>query len=221
MFKKALRSPIVTAVLVACAVALIGFGGVGAATAAPRIESRQFGAQVELSSIKTALVENEEIVDDGALLGGLVPDGQKFQVGKAYDEVLKVENTGTIDEYVRVSVYRYWVDKDGNQIKDTKLRPEFIELNFVEGDGWTIDDEASTEERTVLYYSKPIAPGERTSEFLDKLSVSLQTTAAITNIDGKSISKYEGVTFRLEAVADAVQTHNGTQAMTGAWGRTN
>ena len=32
---------------------------------------------------------------------------------------------------------------------------------------------------------------------------------------------YKGRTFEIKAVADAVQTHNAEDAMTGAWGRTN
>jgi hypothetical protein len=32
---------------------------------------------------------------------------------------------------------------------------------------------------------------------------------------------YKGVKFNVKATADAVQTHNGTEAMISAWGRTN
>jgi hypothetical protein len=51
-------------------------------------------------------------------------------------------------------------------------------------------------------------------------------------IDGKVLSKatkladgsfeldYEGLEFRIKVVADAVQTHNGEEAMTSAWGHT-
>ena len=35
-------------------------------------------------------------------------------LGKAYKEELTVRNSGNIDQYVRVMVYRYWNDEDGN-----------------------------------------------------------------------------------------------------------
>ena len=54
--------------------------------------------------------------------------GEKLVPGKAYPEALSVKNSGTIDQYVRVMVYRYWVDKEGN--KTTELSPELIDLNL-------------------------------------------------------------------------------------------
>ena len=228
MIRKLLRSPIASVVLFAAAAAFILYGGINGAQAAPRIVSEYYGAQVKLTNIETALVENGNVVEgDGALLHNLVPEGEKFQVGKTYDEVLSVRNVGVgndggIDQYVRVTVYKYWLDKAGKQIKDTKLKPEYIKLNFVTGNGWTIDEQASTEERTVLYYAEPISKdGGETTPFADKLTISGETITAISANDTGDTYDYEDVTFEIKAVVDAVQTHNGPEAMRGAWGRTN
>lgn len=223
--RKFLSSHLATLLLAVLAAGLIGFGGVGAALSAPRIESDSYGAQVQLADISTSLKEtnaggtrvvaaNEVEVP---LLEGLVPDGEKFQIGKTYDEQLFVSNDGSIDEYVRVTVYKYWVDSEGNQIdKKTGLDPDFIQLEFVDGGDWKIDKAASTEERTVLYYQGILPKGGETSPLTKSVTISPKTLTVLTY--GKYA--YEGVTFRLEAVVDAVQTHNGTQAMTGAWGQT-
>jgi len=228
MFKKLMRSPIATLALSVLAAGLIGFGGIKTIQAAPRAISEYYGAQVQLTNIETALVENgTQVADGGDLLTNLVPEGESFTIGKTYDEELRVRNIGVtadggIDEYVRVTVYRYWSDKEGNVLKDTSLKPEYIDLHFVEGNGWTIDTAASTPERTVLYYSGILAAdGGTSSPFADKLAISSEVATAIAasgeqGVDGEY--PYEEVNFHVEAVVDAVQTHNNPDAKTSAWG---
>ena len=221
MKKGVLRSPVTIAVLFVLAIGLLGVGTVGAVQAAPRIQSNDYRAEIVLTNIETALTENGQVVEgDDTLLHSLVPAGEKFAVGKAYDELLAVRNVGTIDEYVRVTVSLYWEDASGKLVD---LDPAYIQLHFVEGNGWSIDKEASTPERTVLYYATPIAPGEDTTPFADKLAIDAKVLTEVTKTsDGEvyDYSKDNGVRFRISAVADAVQTHNGQDAMTGAWGRT-
>lgn len=233
-FRKLLSTPLATGLLFVLAVGLIGFGGIRGAQAAPRIISEWYGAQVEMTEIETALVENDIIVEgDNTLLkdsffkankdNGLAEDGSGFAIGKTYDEVLTVENVGTIPQYVRVSVYRYWVDADGNALKNedsAKFDPEYIELGFATDGGWSIDKDASTEERVVLYYNRDLAVGERLSDdpFVTTVRISPEVSSLLS-ADGSY--KYEGVNFRIEATVDAVQTHNGSDAMRSAWGQTN
>lgn len=229
MLKKMLRSSIAPVLLFVLAAGLIGYGGIKAVQAAPRIQSEVWGAQVQLSSIETALVENDVIVpDDGELLGPtfvaaneLSEDYSDFKVGKKYTERLAVQNVGAIDQYVRVTVYKYWADSEGNVLdKRTDLKPEYIELNFPSDTGWNIDNDASTEERTVLYYSgiAEEETDEPTSIFMDSITISPKAAKVITSNEEY---KYNGVYFHIKATVDAVQTHNGQEAMTGAWGRTN
>lgn len=45
----------------------------------------------------------------------------KFALGKAYDEALTVQNSGSIDTFVRVILTKSWTDADGN--KNTRLSP--------------------------------------------------------------------------------------------------
>lgn len=207
----------------ALAAVLIGFGGINAIQAAPRIESLDFFAQIQLSNINVAVVENGAIVEgDGTLLADLAK-GEDFQVGKTYDEKLSVRNARHpsstnegegIEEYVRVSVYRYWTDDDG---KAVNLDPSLIKLNFVTDGGWFIDEQASTPERTVLYYKDVVPVDGETSLFADGVTIDSSVATAMSN----GTYQYENVNFHIKVTADAVQTHNGTEAMTSAWGRTN
>ena len=224
--KNFLRSPKSTVVLFVLAVLLLGFGGINAIQAAPRIESADYRAQVQLTNINVAVTENGNVLPtDGEILGDLLQrSGDKeLKVGKTYDEVLAVRNTRRPDstnegegipEYVRVSVYRYWTDGNG---KAVNLDPSLIKLNFVTNAGWTIDEAASTPERTVLYYKDVVDVDGDTTPFVDSVTIDSAVATAMSNGD----YDYESVNFHVKVTADAVQTHNGAEAMTSAWGRTN
>ena len=208
-------------VLFAVAAIMILAGTVGAVSAAPRAESSDYRAQMALSSVQTALVENGSVVEgDDALLGSMLEANgdDSLKVGKRYSETLAVRNVGSTDEYVRVTVRCYWVDGDG---KALDLDPSLIDIGFVTGSGWSIDESASTEERTVLYYASPVAAGGETSPFVESIAIDGSVVTEVTQLAAGGYEfDYEGVQFKLEATADAVQTHNAQEAMTGAWGRT-
>jgi hypothetical protein len=242
--KKFLSSPIATVALFALAAVLLGFGGINAIQAAPRIESADYKAQVKLSNINVSIVENGKVVDQSPevkepLLTNLLElaGDKQLVIGKIYPEELKVrnirhaesQNEGEgIPEFVRVSVYRYWTDENG---KAVNLNPALIKLHFVDDNGWTIDKDASTPERTVLYYKHIVDPyieGETsnqnnetptwdTTPFVDSICIDSAVQTAISNGN----FDYENVEFHLKVTTDAVQTHNGTEAMVSAWGRTN
>ena len=149
--KKILTSPIVTLLTFVCAVGLLLFSSIGGARAALTYYSETYSSHVELSEIGVRLVEN------GAETAGelLLPDVEAdVKLGKTYREVLAVQNSGEINQYVRVTVYRYWlIPGDGSEgwVKSQELGPELINLHLTEGSGWMEDKAASTPERTVLY----------------------------------------------------------------------
>ena len=101
-------------------------------------------------------------------------------------------------------------------MKDTTLSPDLIDLNLKEGSGWVIDKNASTKERTILYYTGILPAGKSTPALSDTLtidgSIATKVKQDVTEKDGyKTITTtyaYDGYNFQLEAEADAVQTHN-------------
>lgn len=150
-----------------------------------------------------------------------------------------MQNTGSIDEYVRVVVYKYWTDGSGNKL--TGLDPDLIQIGFAAQDGqvsplgasgdWVVDPDASaTKERTVLYYRTPLAAGETSAPLMDTLRIRgdladlVTTTETQRAQDGKTYTTitasypYEGMTFALEVEVDCVQTHNAAAAIQSAWG---
>lgn len=211
---------------------------VGSTRAALTYYSENYAVQAEVSKIGVSLLENGEIISKrdydkdnqwmekhGELLKNLVGKDEEFALGKAYDEALTVQNSGSIDTFVRVILTKSWIDADGN--KNTRLSPDLIDLNLLTDNGWVIDESATTRERTVLYYTRLLPAGERTPAISDTLTVdpSIGTKVkeqVVSEEEGKktikTIYEYDGYQFTIDAEADAVQTHNAQDAIKSAWG---
>lgn len=223
--KKMIASPVTTIAAFAVAAGLLLFSSIGGARAALTYFSDDYAANIQLHEIGVTLVENGAPVE-GELLKGLLAEGEELKLGTAYQEQLNVYNSGVINEYVRVSIHKYWVDSEGEKIRT--LSPELIGLNLVNlGTDWLIDQEASTRERTVLYYSKLLASQSETPLFADKLTIdgsiadrvgeTRETSGGYTTIT--VTYEYDGARFCIEAKVDGVQEHNAQDAIWSAWGR--
>lgn len=242
-----------TAVLFGMAAGLLLFSAVGSTRAALTHYSETYSAQIDVQSIGVSLLENGKVVsyrdythaDDewfeasGELLQ--LPEGEKWQVGRTYEEKLSVMNSGAIDEYVRVKIYKYWVDSEGK--KQPHLSPAMINLHLT-GDHWIVDEKASTAklreeddrdgELIVLYYDSILrAVGEdniphETTPFADSVTIDGRIATKVTEYSSTDADTgwttiytfydYDGASFVLEAEVDAVQTHNAVNAIRSAWG---
>lgn len=225
-FKKIISSPITTVAAFALAAGLLLFSSIGGARAALTYFSDDYEANIEMHEIGVTLRENGNPVAEGELLTNLLAEGESLKLGTAYTENLSVYNSGVINEYVRVNIHRYWLDKDGKKL--TALSPDLIELNLTNlGSDWLVDEKAATDERTVLYYNKVLASGSTTPTFADKLTISGQVASSVREERESSggyttitmIYEYDGARFCIEAKVDAVQEHNAQDAIWSAWGR--
>lgn len=248
------KGGIATIALFAVAATLLVFSVVGSSQAALTYFSKTYGAQVEMHDIGVTLVENdldenqdvswrnynEESNSENELdnwdknTGKLVqeilkqPEGgeDQLRLGHKYKEELSVRNTGNIDQYVRVTIYRYW-EKDG--VKQPEMDSDLIDLHLVNvGGAWTEDVASRTEERTVLYYNSILGVGEASAPFSDTLEIQDEGIEAevsretSTDENGNTVITtkydYDGLEFVLRVDVDAVQTHNSEDAMMSAWG---
>ncbi len=246
-FKKYLKSPASAISLFVLAAVLLAFSSIGAARAALTYFSETYASRVQMFDIGVWLLENGDRVSwrdynsaaDGtwneatdALLANMLGEGEQLKIGKAYDEALSIRNSGKINHYARVTIYKYWEDANGNKMQN--LSPGLIDLNLVNlGSDWILDESSSTAERTVLYYNKLLKAGETSVPFTDELTIDsmlatkvTQSEEAITNEKGDNIGTritttydYDGVKFNIEATVDAVQEHNAQDAILSAWGR--
>ena len=233
--KKFLAKP---AFLLSAAAVLLVLSTLGSAQAALTYYSENYSAQVTVSSIGVSLMENGERISyrdyehqggqwsegSGKLLEHIADEKGKVVPGKAYKEELSVQNSGDIDTYVRVTVYRDWQDPKG--ARDMTLSPSLIDLGLTSGQGWTVDEKASTAERTVFYYTKILPAGEQSPNLSDTLKIDSDITKKVRetvseNESGKTVTTeyaYNGYRFNLTADVDAVQTHNAQEAIKSAWG---
>ncbi len=240
MKKKILKKqPII--LLVIAAVLMLA-SAVGSTQAALTYYSETYTAGTTLYHIGVTLTENDTDISwrdyiaeadwheyTGNLLENMLGKDEKLALGKSYDEVLAVRNTGGIDTYVRVTLTKSWQDDKG--VKNPTLSPQLIDLNIITGtNDWIIDKSASTAERTVLYYTKVLAVGETTPAFTDTLRIDPSIGTKVTELvetetkNGKEYKtitfeyEYDGYAFEIEAEVDAVQTHNVVDAVKSAWG---
>ena len=236
MKKKKFPFRVTTAVLLSASAVLLIGSTVGSTRAALTYYSENYGAEVTVSNIGVSLLENGETVSrrdydsngewnetSGALLADL--QEETIVPGKEYDEALAVSNSGSIDSYVRVILNKSWTDNEGST--DQNLSPELIDLNLLTDNGWIIDEDASTAERTILYYTNILPAGETTPALSDTVridpAVADKVTEEVTTDENgyKTITftyAYDGYTFELEAEVNAVQTHNAQDAIKSAWG---
>lgn len=239
--KKFITSPAGTMGAFALAVGLLASSSVGGARAALTYYSETYTSRVQMYDIGVTLLENDKEIswrnydsrkdngswleEKGVLLENMVPEGEKFKIGVWYPEELKVMNSGTINQYVRVSLYKYWLDENGEKVQT--LTPDLIDLELQTDNGWMIDEESSTEERTILYYSRVLQSGETSPAFSGRLRIDESVAKKVTQTteetaDGMKIITsydYDGVKFCVEATVDAVQEHNAQDAIWSAWGR--
>ena len=235
-FREFLSKPVVTAVLFALALLLLGSSTVAGARAALNIQSEYYNSEVELYDIGVALIEKQAddsfkvvagknaLMGETSQIGAAIKADGKLLPGKTYSEVLAVRNTAEINEYVRVSVFKYWQDANGNKIPE--MDSKWIKLGFVTGNGWTIDTSSTTEERTMLYYGTDIAPGMDTTPFLSTVTIDdtvLTKVSQSTSVEnGVTVIRttyiYNGNRFCIEVLVDGVQDHNADQAKLSAWG---
>ncbi len=301
--KKILFSPAGTIGLFALAMILLLTSSVGGAQAALTFVSETYTSRIQMYDIGVSLLENGQRIswrdygsregedgnrvadgtweeNTGRLLEHMLdnpedPQGGKLplQLGKVYEEKLNVRNSGMINQYVRVTIYKYWMiqetDKNGNvvyqkdekgrELKDAEgnpipsykkmprtqeLSPDLIDLHLLYNEcdgnadfknGWLLDKEASTDERTVLYYQnllycedeagdgKPMESSLFADTLTIKGAVADKVEQKVTDTpNGKLIEtvyKYDGVQFQIEVRVDAVQEHNAEDAAWSAWGR--
>ena len=232
--RKASRGRKTTYLLLALAAVLLLGSAVGSTRAALTYYSENYTAEIQVHQIGVSLLENGNVVSSrnyvkdsfeetgGALLTNLTGKDEKLVLGKKYNEKLTVLNSGSIDEYVRVRIYKYWTEKD-SKTKVTTLSPDLIKLNFVNTGQWiNPNPEAENRECTELYYKGILPSGNTAVEFADGISIDGQLAAeAEIKQEGNTITttyKYDGVEFHVNVEVDAVQTHNAQDAIRSAWG---
>lgn len=230
-FKEFISRPVVIGLLFVMAAGLLLGTGIEGTQAVLNEQSSPFHATMEVSSIDVELVENDERVawngynsgdknKNGSLKLHHVNEEKKLKLGYKYPEVLKVRNTGSVPQFVRVTITKYWTEK-GADGKRVDLDPSYIVLDGV-GAGWQKDENASTAEREVYYYN-PVLGGELDPEntkstTTNNLTETIRIDPAVMNHKVNTKYDYDDLEFHLDARVDAVQNRHIEEAAKNAWG---
>lgn len=263
MKKKNTMSKRTTALLLAAALFLIG-GSAAGTRAALTIADETFTGHFYLNHLQVHLIENGEDVcggdntldaegkmenarlatalgyEDEDNLGKVVP-------GKKYTEEIAAKNGTDIDQFVRLTVRKYWVvtDDEGKVIKDdegkvqknTELSPSLIHLTYGTGDdynssAWVENPQERTTESRTYYYRTDLDAGATSALLFDKVSIDASVADELVDPDPEPIVegdtktyiyeyKYDGYAFYIEADVQAIQTHNINDAIKSQWGVSN
>lgn len=259
--KKIMRSPVVTGIMFVLAAALLLVGSIGGTQAALQVRSNDYLSGITLRHIGVTLLENGTPVayrnygaeaasgftqvQGGNLVLNSLGDDKDFKIGKQYPFVITARNSGTIPQYVRVVIHKYWKQgvtpsgakgwvhgDNGTKIMDVIYDPGYIQLGFggtpdtYNTASWIKETEPAPPndivERDVYYYRGILNPGETTDALVDSLSISklISKDCVVTTEGNKTIYTYayDGYAFVVEAEVDAVQTHSKEAAITSAWG---
>lgn len=257
--KKFWRSTAMTVLLFVLAIGLLSAGTIGGTQAALSARSSNYYSALDLDHIGVALYENGVKVDERTFTdsvdGAPVSTGSKeltldlgsdseIKIGKQYPFAITAENTGTIDQYVRVTIRKYWVDSTGAKVQDTSYLPRYVLLDYKNQTDtadrqrdsynetyWIRDESAHTDERDVYYYKGilPWGSSNVTEPLFSDLSISKYAAKDVvvktTTVGNTTMTEYQyaynDYSFVVEAVVDAVQTHHASAAITSAWGTSN
>lgn len=190
--------------------ALMGIAGVLVLTAIVGGSLAAINAQSDTGeSVISTKALGIGIYEEGTEAAKTVVTAEKIMPGDTVDRPMCVENDveGGYDLYVRVTINKSWGDYDGSTFeKDFEADTSAIGI-YRESSDWIMAYE--DEEQLVLYYTRPLAAGESSSNFMDALVISEELG-----------NRYANKAAQLEVEADAVQKFAGEDAVASAWGVT-
>lgn len=165
----------------------------------------------------------------------------KVEPGRTYKEELSARNGNNVDEYVRIIIRKYWVDRDGN--KSTVMDPALIKLTYDGSDynsgAWAVNSKEHTDESDTYYLRSMLGANETSELLFNELTIDgvvaelgNKTTTTTTTVEKQGTAEqkvtvityrydYDDFTFYIEADVQAIQTHNGPDAVMSMWGVSN
>lgn len=132
--------------------------------------------------------------------------------GESINKEMNITNSDQVEFYSRVIIHKYWTNEDG--AKNNDMDASLIEIiSDAKENGWIVPtfngEEIGNEQEIVMYYTKPVKPGEETTNFIQGMRIS-ETT-------GNDYTKMSGA---LEVTAEAIQRFDSANALMAEWGVT-
>ena len=258
MKKRSKMSKRTMALLVAAGLLLAG-GSVTGTRAALNIQSDLYRAHFYLNHLQVHLMENghdvcggENNLDGASKITGRLATALKYESlddpgtvepGMVYEERIAAKNGNNVDEFVRLTIRKYWVKTDedgkillenGEPVKASNMDPSWIHLSYNGNEdgntgAWTENKQEATDESRTFYYASDLDPEAVSVELFNQIMIDSKI-AEIGRVDEQTegnktvytyIYKYDGCAFFIEADVQAIQTHNVNDAIKSQWGVDN
>ena len=121
-----------------------------------------------------------------------------------------MQNTGTVDAYIRVRLVAYWQDSKGNTVSKTAEQP-----TFALGENWLYNSN-----QKIYYYALPVRPGDYTKDLLAEnqtvvLDYTFEEYLTIPDQANSPTVKYEYYEV-VEVLAEAIQSEP-SEAAANSW----
>lgn len=201
-------------IIVALAAVLAATSMIGGSLAYFSAEGNKVQQQINTMTLGIKL--QDVVVDaEGKEIAAEPIDGalyvERVMPGEVVDKTMRVNNPEEVTEYVRVSVRKYWTKNSGDEVvklpeKDANaiiLKPVNAEED--ERERWIVTKE--TDEHIILYYTKPLAEGENTKNFMEQIMIS-----------EKIKNDYAGLGVALEFETEGIQVFAAQDAFLSEWG---
>lgn len=128
-------------------------------------------------------------------------------------------NSGDYDSYIRITLTRYWENKNGGQKNfDADAGEILLQLNgnnlqtdkdeYIETDNWIIDASDTNKEVVYMYYKMPVKAKDGTSHAIDNIKIG--------NISNQDF--YSNLKLKVDVEVDAIQTVAAKDAILAEWG---
>ena len=146
-------------------------------------------------------VDKQHVRNNGLLTSGALP-------GTEIAYPVFAHNNGDYDSYIRVTLTRYWEDRQGDKNFDADA--SMINLVMNNKEEWIIDDTDENQEVVYLYYRKPVTSGMSTGHVVDAIQIG--------NISSSEQSLYSGLQAKVDIEVNAIQKAAAQDAMLAEWG---
>lgn len=172
-----------------------------------------------------SLVENgneitEHDEEDNLILFDNI-NSKKIKPGKKNSYELAVENSGTTNEFVRITVTKSISCIEGESISSSLLR-----LGLDDGKNWIIDENTSTENTITMYCKKMLKAGQISANAINEFSIDnealrLIKEETIEETDGyKTINigyKLDNAVIAINVIVEAIQAVDVENAIKSMW----
>lgn len=188
------KKTMLIAALVIC-LAMAATGSLAYYTAEGKAHNVITSGGVNIAVVEKTMGENDTQVDfpkEG--IKGVMP-------GTSVSKIVRIENTGESEAWVRVKVESTITGADGEELPLTVGQDNVPVMSYTIKEGWTDGGDG------YWYYEKPIAKGTQTDELFDTVT-----------FDGAIGNEYQNCTANIIVYAQAVQTANNGSSVKEASG---